>query len=456
MLGFQLYNFMRIIIAGAGDVGSHLAKMLSNEYHDIVVIDIDENKLKILGSSYDLMTLEGSATSISLLTEAGTGHSDLFIAVTQSEEVNIAAAILAKKIGVKKTIARIDNQEYLLKENRDFFTSLGIDSMIYPEKIASKEIVGLLRETGITDLVDFSGGKLSLLAIKLEDSSEFLNKSLYEVGNNDYKIDFMAVAITRDGRTIIPHGSDVFKLGDIVYIITSQSGIKTLMKSTGKVSQQINSVMILGGSHIGKLTAKDLGRQYNIKLIEINREKAYRLSNYLNNTLVINGDGTNIDLLTQEGIKKTDAFIAVTGNSETNILSCLLAKSMGVKRTIAEIENVDYINLAESMGVDAVINKKVITASRIFRFTMAGEVSVIKCLTGTEAEVLEFVVQPDSKITQAALKDIEFPKEAVIGGVIRGNSSFIATGDTKIVAEDHVVVFAMPSALGEISKYFSN
>jgi trk system potassium uptake protein TrkA len=447
---------MRIIIAGAGDVGSHLAKMLSNEYHDIVVIDTDENKLKILGSSYDLMTLEGSATSISMLTEAGTSHSDLFVAVTHSEEVNIAAAILAKKIGAKKTIARIDNQEYLQKENRDFFTSLGIDSMIYPEKIASKEVVGLLRETGITDLVDFSGGKLSLLAIKLESNSEFVDRTLNEIVSNDYKVDFMAVAITREGKTIIPHGSDTFKQGDVVYIITNQSGIKTLMKSSGRVSHEINSVMILGGSHIGKLTAKDLGRQYSIKLIEINREKAYRLSNYLNNTLVINGDGTNIDLLVQEGIKKTDAFIAVTGNSETNILSCLLAKSMGVKRTIAEIENVDYINLAESMGVDAVINKKVITASRIFRFTMAGEVSVIKCLTGTEAEVLEFVVQPNAKITRGSLKDIELPAESIIGGIIRGNSSFIASADTVIQANDHVVVFAMPSALGEISKYFSN
>lgn len=447
---------MRIIIAGAGDVGSHLAKMLSNEYHDIIVIDVDETKLKILGSSYDLMTLEGSATSISLLTEAGTGHSDLFIAVTQSEEINIAAAILAKKIGVKKTIVRIDNQEYLQKENKDFFNSLGIDSMIYPEKIASKEIVDLLRETGITDLIDFSGGKLSLLSIKLEENNEFINKTLNDLWRDEYKIDFMAVAITRDGKTIIPHGSDMLKMGDVVYIISNPIGIKTLMKSSGKVSHEINSVMILGGSRIGKLTAKDLGRQYNIKLIEIKREKAYRLSNYLNNTLVINGDGTNIDLLVQEGIKKTDAFIAVTGNSETNILSCLLAKSMGVKRTIAEIENVDYINLAEKMGIDAVINKKVITASRIFRFTMAGEVSVIKCLTGTEAEVLEFVVQPDAKITRGPLKDIEFPAEAIIGGIIRGNTSTIASGDSVIYANDHVVVFALPSALGEISKYFSN
>jgi trk system potassium uptake protein len=446
---------MRIVIAGAGDVGSHLAKMLSNEYHDIIVIDTDENKLKILGSMHDLMTMEGSSTSISLLTEAGVSHADLFIAVTQLEEVNIAAAILAKKIGAKKTIARIDNQEYLLKENRDFFINLGIDSMIYPEKIASKEVVGLLRETGITDLVDFSGGKLSLVVIKLDEQSEFVNKSLNEISHNINSIDFMAVAITRDGNTIIPNGSNNLLVGDIIYIITNQSGIKSLMKNVGKDSQAINSIMILGGSRIGKLTAKDLGRQYSIKLIEKDREKAYKLSNFLNNTLVINGDGTNIELLLQEGIKKTDAFIAVTGNSETNILSCLLAKSMGVKRTIAEIENVDYISLAEKMGIDAVINKKVITASRIFRFTMAGEVSMLKCLTGTDAEVLEFVVQPNARVSSLPLKDIEFPANSIVGGIIRGNTSFIASGDSVIQAGDHVVVFALPSALGEIGKYFS-
>jgi trk system potassium uptake protein TrkA len=446
---------MRIIVSGAGEVGSHLAKMLSNENHDIVLIDVDEEKLKILGSSYDLMTLAGSATSLNLLTEAGTSRADLFIAVTHSEETNIAAAILAKKLGAKKTIARIDNYEYLQKENREFFTSLGIDSMIYPEKIAAKEIVDLLRQTGITDLVDFSGGKLSLLAIKLEKNADIINKTLSEISPDVYKTDFRAVAIAREGQTIIPRGTDKFLVGDIVYVITNQAGIKSLMKSSGKESMEINNIMILGGSRIAKLTAKDLGRQYSIKLIEKDREKAYRLSNFLNNTLVLNGDGTNIDLLMQEGIKKTDAFIAVTGNSETNILSCLLAKSMGVKRTIAEIENIDYISLAEKMGIDAVINKKLITASRIYRFTMAGEVSLIKCLTGSDAEVLEFVVKPDAKATKGPIREVDFPEASIIGGIIRGKSSFIANGDTIIQPHDHVVVFALPSALNEIGNFFS-
>jgi trk system potassium uptake protein len=445
---------MRIIIAGAGEVGSHLAKMLSHENHDIVLVDPDEHKLKVLGSNLDLLTLEGSATSLELLTTAGANRCDLFIAVTQTEEINITASVLAKRLGAKKTIARIDNQEYLAKENRDFFAGLGIDSMIYPEKMAAKEVISMLRQTGFTDLVDFSGGKLSLLAIKIDNNSPIINKSLAELSKDIYKLDFRAVAITRDTKTLIPKITDTFKANDTIYLIANQSGIKTLMKNAGKESVDISNVMILGGSRIGKLTAKDLGRGYNIKLIENNREKAYRLSNYLNNTLVINGDGTNIELLMQEGLKRMDAFIAVTGNSETNILSCLLAKSLGVKRTIAEIENMDYISLAEKMGVDAVINKKVITASRIFRYTTAGEVSVIKCLTGSDAEVLEFIVQPDSKVTKGKISEIDFPEDAIIGGIIRDKLSFIATNDTEILPEDHVVVFALPSALNNIGKYF--
>lgn len=446
---------MRIIIAGAGEVGSHLAKMLSHENHDIVLIDPDEFKLKVIGSNVDLLTLEGSATSLELLSTAGAGKCDLFIAVTQTEEINITASILAKRLGAKKTIARIDNHEYLAKENRDFFVGLGIDSMIYPEKMAAKEIVSMLRQTGVTDLVDFSGGKLSLLAIKIDTESLLINKSLADISSEVYKQDYKAVALTREGKTKIPKGSDIFQAGDTIYAITNQAGIKSLMKTAGKESVDITNIMILGGSRIGKLTAKDLGKGYNTKLIEINREKAYRLSNYLSNALVINGDGTNIELLMQEGLKRMDAFIAVTGNSETNILSCLLAKSFGVKRTIAEIENIDYITLAEKMGVDAVINKKVITASRIFRHTMAGEVSVIKCLTGSDAEALEFVVKPDSRVTRGRIHEIDFPDDAIIGGIIRDNNSFIANGATEILPNDHVVVFALPKALNEIGKYFS-
>ncbi|MCA1746593.1 MAG: NAD-binding protein, partial [Bacteroidales bacterium] len=263
------------------------------------------------------------------------------------------------------------------------------------------------------------------------------------------------VAMTRQGKTIIPGGDDAFEAGDLVYVISSKAGMKELYKYSGKQHFDIRNIMILGGSRIGIKTARQLGNQHYVKMIETDRQKSYRLSSMLSNTLVINGDGTNMELLKEEGLEKMDAFIAVTGNSDTNILSCLLAKQLGVKRTIAEVENIDYIHLAENIGVDTIINKKLITASRIFRFTMSDEVSSIKCLTGTEAEVMEYVVKPQSTITKGPLKNISFPSEAIIGGVIRGKNSFIAHGDTEIKPYDRVIVFALPSEIYTVGKFFN-
>lgn len=446
---------MRIILAGAGEVGTHLVKMLSNEDHDIIVIDNDPERLKAIGASMDVMTLEGNANSISILKESKVSKADLFIAVTYSEDVNITAAILSKKLGAKKTIARIDNDEFLMQANKDIFSNLGIDYMIYPEKIAAREVVGLLVQTGSTEVVEFSGGKLQMYVIRLEDQAPIIGKKLRDLTPEKDNLPFRAVAMTRHGQTIIPSGDDTFEVGDLAYVISSQAGLKELYKHSGKQQFEVRNIMILGGSRIGIKTARQLGNQHYVKMIEIDKQKSFRLSSMLSNTLVINGDGTNMELLKNEGLEKMDAFIAVTGNSDTNILSCLLAKHLGVKRTIAEVENMDYIHLAENIGVDTIINKKLITASRIFRFTMSEEVSSIKCLTGTEAEVMEYVVKPQSKVTEAPLKDIGFPSEAIIGGVIRGKNSFIAHGDTQIKPYDRVVVFALPSEIYTVGKFFN-
>lgn len=446
---------MRIVIAGAGDVGSHLAKMLSSENHDIVLIDIVEDKLRRIGSVHDLLIIHGSTTSISLLNDANIKKADLFIGVTESEQVNITAAVLSKKLGAKRTIARVDNLEYLFLTNKEIFTNIGVDYLIYPEMIAANEVVGLLHQAGITDIVEFSGGKLAMYEIRLDENAPVIGKTLIELTDASKPLDFRAVAITRNTETIIPRGGDQFLINDHVYVITNQSGVEDILEYSGKIQFDINNIMILGGSRIGRQVAKQLGRQHNVKLIEMNREKAYELSNYLEHTLVINGDGSNVDLLIQEGLKKMDAFVAVTGNSETNILSCILAKQMGVKKTIAEVENIDYIKLAENMGIDVIINKKLITASRIFRFTISSEISSIRCLTGTDAEVMEFVVKPGTKITTGPLKDLKFPRDAIIGGVIRGKSSFIADGYSEIKPTDKVVVFALPSAIPKIAKFFN-
>jgi trk system potassium uptake protein TrkA len=446
---------MRIVIAGAGDVGSHLAKMLTEENHDIVLIDVVEDKLRHMGATHDLMTIHGSATSIALLNDINIKKADLFIAATGDESINITAGMLAKKLGAKKTIARIDNPEYLYLPCKDIFESVGIDYMIYPEMIAANEVVSLLHQAGMTEIVEFSGGKLSMYVIRLTENAPVLNKTLKEATDISKPLDFRAVAITRNGETIIPKGHDKFMANDHVHVITNQSNVNEILKYSGIEQFDIKNVMILGGSRIGKKTAKQLGRQHNVKLIEINRQKAYELSNFLQHTLVIHGDGSSVDLLVREGLPTMDAFVAVTGNSETNVISCMLAKQMGVKKTIAEVENVDYIKLAESMGIDAIINKKLITANRIFRFTITSEMSSIRRLIGTDAEVMEFIVKPGSKITEYPLKDIDFPKDAIIGGVIRGKSSFIATGNTEIKSNDKVVVFALPSAIAKMSKFFN-
>ena len=445
---------MKIIVAGAGEVGTHLAKMLSNEKHDIIVVDPDVEKLHFIEQAYDIITVRGSVTSFEVLREANVKKCDLFIAVVPSEETNITGAILAKKLGAKKTIARIDSYEYLVPQNKDHFISLGIDYLIYPERIVSREIITLLNKTSTTDFVDYAGGKLSMYVIKLDKNAPVISKSLIDIAKNNIKLEYRAVAITRNGETIIPRGCDKFKPDDLVYVISSPSGIKEIMNYSGKEDIVVRNIMILGGSRTGIRTAIDFEQHSNIKLIEIDKEKCNRIAEWVDNALIINGDGRNIDLLEESGIGNMDAFIAVTGSAETNILSCLMAKKFDVKKIICEVENFDYISLAENMGIDTIINKQVSTASRIFRFTMAHEVASIKCLTGTDAEIMEYVAKPGSLITRGPVKSIDIPHDAIIGGVVRGKSSFIVHGNTQLKPNDRVIVFALPSAIYKVGRFF--
>ncbi len=446
---------MNIIIVGAGEVGTHLATMLAKEYHDVTVIDPDPEMLSKLASTADVVTYQGSATSINILKEVNIRKADLFIAVAHSEETNIVSATLAKRLGAKKVIARIDKNEYLQPNNKEIFLNLGIDSLIYPERLAAREVITLLGQTSSTEFVDFSGGKLSLVVFRLEEDSPVVDYTLLQATQNIQNLDYRAVAIAREGETLIPRGNDQFKVNDMVYVIANQVGIKNMLEHSGKKNIDVNNLMVLGGSRIAVHIANELEKTMNVKIIEVDRERSQELAGQFKNALVINGDGRNTDLLIEEGLPYMDAFVAVTGNSETNILSCIVAKRMGVKKTIAEIENINYIRLAESIGVDTVINKKLITASRIFRYTMSTDVSTIKCLTGSDAEVLEFIVKPGASVTKGRLKDVSFPKDAIIGGVVRGDKAFIAKGDSEIKPYDRVVVFALPSAINKVGKFFN-
>ena len=449
---------MKIVIAGAGEVGCHLAKMLSEGYHEITIIDNDEERLALVSESMDVLTVLGNPTSIKILKSAGVEKADLFVAVSPAKEqdINIVAAIIAKKMGAKKVTARINDAEYLNYDNKLMFTEMGIDLLFYPEKIAATEIGDLLKQSDVSEFVDFARGQLQLIVFRLEEGSKMVNMTPADFPYQAENLPFRIVAIARGGETIIPHKDTQLKRGDMLHVVAKREYVDELMSWSGKESLDIKRLTILGGGRIGEMVARQFEKSAEfVKIIEINRERCELLSENLDRTLIINGDGRNSDFLYEEDVKSCDAFVAVTSSSETNILACVAAKKMGVSKTIAEVENIEYIKLAEGMGVDAVINKKIITAGRIFRFTMSTKVRTVKVISGSDAEVIEYVVNPDSQITRAAVKELNFPKEAIIGGVIRGNETFIAVGDTRIKPYDRVVIFALPTALGRIEKFFA-
>ncbi len=454
---------MKIIIEGAGQVGSHLAKMLSAEGSEITVIDNDPERIRALMSTADVATILGPPSKIELLTEAGCADADLFIAVNplMHQSVNIISALLAKRLGTKRVIARIDDEAYLAPENKLLFKDMGMDMMFFPEKSASEEILDMLRHSSATDSLDFARGKLQLAVFKLDDDSPLLDMDVktfaQTVKDHQPDAEFRIVAISRGGKTIIPSFDTPFKAYDYLYIIALRDGMPALVQFLGKDKVEVRRVMILGGSEIGQMVATRLAAQKidDIKIIDINPQHCRKLSEILPDQVsVANGDVRNTDFLQEEDIRSYQAVLAVTGNDETNILSCVVAKKLGVPRVIAQVENLEYVRLAEEMGVDSVVNKKLTTASRIFKFTLSDKVRSVRYMSGTDAEVLEYTAAPDSKITKDVLKDVPFPSNAIIGGVIRGGDSFIAVGHTRIEPYDRVAVFALPDAVKDVDKMF--
>jgi len=445
---------MKIIIAGAGDVGFHLAKMLSFEYHDIVLMDIDNEKLSYAETHLDIMVHKGNGTSPEHLISAGINECDLLIGVTSSQSINITIAIIGKQLGAKKTVARVSYLEYVSENSPVDFKSLGIDYMISPGELAAMEIERLIKNSAFTDTFEFDKGELSLVGLSLDETAMLKDKSVQELSTLVTELNFMPVAIQRKNDTIIPRGGNYFKQGDHIYFVVQPEGTKQVMGLCNKSEVDINNIMILGGSRIGYKTARNLCSKYNIKLVEINAEKATDLADELKNVLVIHGDGTKVELLEEEAINEMDAFIAVTGNSETNIMSCLLAKAKGVSKTIALVENMDYIHLSHTIGIDTLINKKLLAADDIFRHIRKGNIISIRNLIDMDAEILEFQVNEGSKITKSVIKNLNFPSTALIGGLVRNGKGEITLGDTQIQAGDHVVVFAMPDAIKKVESFF--
>ena len=449
---------MKIIIAGAGEVGFHLAKLLSYESQEITLIDNKKDGLAYAGDHLDIKTIKGDATSIATLREARIETSELFIAVTSSETTNITACVLAKQLGAQRTIARISNTEFIENKEVVGFSKFGIDELISPESLAASEIELLLNQYGFNDTYEFEDGKLTMLGLRLSRTATFVDKTVKEAAELFTELHFIPLAIQRYGTqyTIIPRGDTIFKEGDKVVFMTSKGGDEELFELSGKVKVGIKDVMILGGSPIGFKTAKDLCKsKFNVKIIEGKKSVAEDLADDLPDALVICGDGRNVEILDEENISDMDAFISVTGNSETNIMSCLLAKSKGVKKTIALVENMDYYQLSQSIGIDTLINKKLLAANNIFRYIRKGEVVAMTKLTNMNAELLEFVVKPNSKITNKLIKDLKFPRSAIFGGVIRNGTGLIPLGSFKIEAGDRVVVCSLPRSISEVEAFFS-
>ncbi|GFZ39427.1 Trk system potassium transporter TrkA [Bacteroides nordii] len=446
---------MKIIIAGAGNVGTHLAKLLSREKQDIILMDDDEEKLSALSNNFDLMTVTASPSSISGLKEVGVKEADLFVAVTPDESRNMTACMLAHNLGAQKTVARIDNYEYLLPKNKEFFKKLGVDSLIYPEMLAAKEIVSSMRMSWVRQWWEFCGGALILIGAKMREKAEILNIPLHQLGGPT--IPYHVVAIKRGTDTIIPRGDDVIKLNDIVYFTTTRKYIPYIRKIAGKEDySDVRNVMIMGGSRIAVRTAQYVPDYMQVKIVDNDISRCNRLTELLDDrTMIINGDGRDMDLLIEEGLKNTEAFVALTGNSETNILACLAAKRMGVDKTVAEVENIDYIGMAESLDIGTVINKKMIAASHIYQMMLDADVSNVKCLTFANADVAEFTVKAGSKVTKHLIKDLGLPKGTTIGGMIRNGEGILVTGDTQVNAGDHVVVFCLSMMIKKIEKYFN-
>ena len=445
---------MKIIIAGAGDLGSHLAKLLSSESHDIYLLDLNEERLNTISSQIDVFTIAGDAKSVEIMEQKLISSCDLLIAVTSSEETNMLICILGKKLGAKRTIARI-NDVNIIKENKEhFYNELGIDTLISPTYLASLEIQRLVNQSAFTDDIEFDNGKLTVFGISLSENSNLINKTVRESADLNPNLSFKPLALHRDDLTLIVNGETVLKENDIVYFISLKDSIPNIIKLCGKNNFKIKDVMIIGGSRIGINTAELLENDFRVTLVEKDKVTCQQMANTLKETLIINIDGHDVKMLEEEGLTEIDALISVTADSEMNIMTSLVGKSHGIKKTIARIENFDYINLSQSIGIDTLINKKIIAADNIFKFVRKGNVSLVANLHGTDAEIIEFIVKDGSKITKSPINKLNFPNSSKIAGVIRNGIPIIPFGDFHLKENDKTIVFSLTESIQKIEKFF--
>jgi len=445
---------MNICIMGAGSIGFPLAKRLLQDGHDVTMIELDPRRARRVAEQLDVLMVVGAGTSLRELREARAGEVDVFAAMTINDEVNLVASQLAKKLGAKAAIVRVRNPEYALPDTILTAQALGADVVIHPEKVAGDAVVRLIKQSCATDMMEFADGRLQLLGVRLEDNSPLLRKPLedlfHEHGNPPVRIS----AIKRKQQTVIPGARDVLVQGDQIFVIADPEYLPTFVQLTGQKDTRIDNIMILGGGLVTQFVAMELGKSAHVKIIESCVERSWQIADDLPNCLIIQGDSMDYDLLATEGILDMNAFIALTGEDESNIIATLLAQHLGVPRTIALVNKTEYLPIMPTIGLDAVVSAQLLTVNAVLQHIRHRQVASIATLPGLDAQCIEYIAAEKSRITRKPLRGANFPKHSTIGAVSRGGELIIPTGDTVIEAGDRVVVFSLPHVLGDVEKFF--
>ena len=445
---------MKIVIAGAGAIGFHLAELLSKENQDITIIDNDEKILMQAGRNLDVLTLLGDVSTLSILEQLNLKRTDLFIAVTTMEQTNLMACMLAKRLGAKNTIARVSNIDHLEEENKSHFTALGVDVLISPQNLAAKEIERLLFRASFTDLFEFEDGEISVVGFTLDTTCKLINRTLADIDSSSSEFSFRGIALLRGHKTIIPNGDTILRKGDHLYIAALKENLEDAMRFVGKQLKPIRHIMIIGGTAVALQCAQLLEKKYQVTIVIKDEENAKRFIEPLEKSLIVHADPDDIDALKGEGLEHMDAFVALTPNTESNIISSLMAEDLGVYKTIALVENVNYIHISQNIGIDTIINKKLIAANNIFRFVRKGKVEAVASLHGVDAEIIEFELHKKNRLLKHPIRTLHLPSKSIIAGIIRGHKGIIPDGDFQLEINDKVIVLALPEAIHQVEEIF--
>ncbi|HAJ34561.1 MAG TPA: Trk system potassium transporter TrkA [Chloroflexi bacterium] len=447
---------MRILIVGAGDVGFQLGRRLSRDQHDITLVEANPAKVRRAAEQLDALVIEGSGDSYQVLLQAGLRNADVVAAVTDSDNTNLLVCRLAKANGVEVTIARARNPDFTKPEYPLTLADLGADHIIHPEREAGMAILRLLQESSATHVIDLENGRIEVLGLILEADSPLIGPTLTELGERYNYPPVQIVAIERNHETIIPKGTDRLLSGDLLFAVCAPEYAREFFGLAGKRKKpRMDNIMLMGGGMIAQFLAQELAGVANIKIIESDLARAERLSEQLAHALVIHGDGTDLELLQSEDLDQMDAFVAVTGDDENNIIATLLAHQNQVPRPVALVNRVAYLPILPKIGLNAVISKQMLTVNAVQQFIQHRQVAAIASLPGIEGQMIEFIARARSRIVQRPLRDVKFPHGAVVGAVLRSGILIIPDGDTMIQPGDRTVVFALPSAMNELDRLFA-